>query len=410
MGQIDRVRGALVVGGAHNSLAVVRSLGRHGIPVWFLTHDHPLARFSRYVIRSERWPGPNDPEAAAWLVQYARSHGLEGWTLVACGDAEVQVVARSHAALSTVFRMATPPWAVTRWTVDKRLTYQFANDIGVHAPWSYYPQSRDDAANVDCRFPVILKPTVHERRNAFTQAKAWRVDDREMLITRYAEAAELVGEQAIVLQELIPGGGERQFSYAALCNRGEPIASLVARRMRQFPIDFGFTSTLVETIENPQVEEAACRVLQSLEYTGLVEVEFKFDARDSRYKILDINARPWTWIGLGAAAGVDFPYLAWQLAQGEAPTPVRAIPGVRWMHFARDLVAACQEIWRGGNSPARYLSSFRRPLTFAVMARDDLLPGLIELPLVGARAVIRSVMPAQRVSDKPPAAEPRTTG
>jgi D-aspartate ligase len=142
----------------------------------------------------------------------------------------------------------------------------------------------------------------------------------------------------------------------------------------------------------------------------LVEVEFKYDARDDRYKILDINARPWTWIGLGVAAGVDFPYLAWQLSQGEVPTPVHAAAGVRWMHFTRDLAAACQEVWRGTNSPARYLSSFRRPLTFAVMAKDDLLPVLIELPLVAMRALTRSASATPPVSDKPPAAQPRTTG
>jgi len=405
----DGARGALIVGGAHNSLAVIRSLGRRGVPVRFLTHDHPLARFSRYVTQSGRWPGPNDPDAAAWLVQYAQRHGLDGWTLFACGDAEVQIAARNHAILSTVLRLATPPWAITRWAADKRLTYQYANDIGVHAPWSYYPQSCADAARVDCRFPVILKPTVHERRNAFTQAKAWRVDDGESLLARYTEAAALVGEQAIVLQELIPGGGDRQFSYAALCDRGVAIASLVARRVRQFPIDFGYTSTLVETVEQPQVEEAACRILRSLEYSGLVEVEFKYDARDGRYKILDINARPWTWIGLGAAAGVDFPFLAWQLAQGETPVPVRAMLGVRWVHFTRDLVAACQEIWRGRSSPARHLSSLRRPLTFAAFAKDDPLPGLIELPLVAARALTRSTTSRQLVSDGRPAAQSRPT-
>ena len=47
--------GALVVGGAHVSIAVARSLGRRGIPVWLLA-SHPLPRFSRYVQRS--FPGP----------------------------------------------------------------------------------------------------------------------------------------------------------------------------------------------------------------------------------------------------------------------------------------------------------------------------------------------------------------
>jgi len=400
-------RGALVLGGAHGSLAVARSLGRRGIPVWFLTHDHPLARFSRYVIRSGRWPGPNDPGAAEWLLCFARQHRLGGWTLFACGDAEVHLAARNHAALSAMFQVATPPWAITRWTADKRLTDQYARDIGVDSPWSYCPQSRDDAAHVDCRFPVILKPTVQEQRNAFTRAKAWRADDRATLVARFVEAAALVGEQGIVLQELIPGGGERQFSYAALCDRGVPVASLVARRTRQFPIDFGYTSTWVETIERPEVEEAACRVLRSLGYSGLVEVEFKYDIRDGGYKLLDINARPWTWIGLGAAAGVDFPFLAWQLSQGETPVPARGTVGARWIHLTRDLVAAGQEKWAGVSSPARYLSLWRQPLAFAAFAKDDPLPGLVELPLVAARTLARWMALPRRDSGQAPKAQPR---
>src|SRR5207302_4833666 len=133
-------------------------------------------------------------------------------------------------------------------------------------------------------------PTVREQRNAFTRAKAWRVDDRSALLARYQEAAALVGERAIVLQELIPGGGSTQFSYAGVWHRGSPVASLVARRTRQYPIDFGYTSTFVETVHRPEVEDAACRFLRSLDFTGLVEVEFKYDARDGRYKILDVNA------------------------------------------------------------------------------------------------------------------------
>ena len=81
--------------------------------------------------------------------------------------------------------------------------------------------------------------------------------------------------------------------------------------------NFGFTSTLVETVERPEVEAAAARFLASLDFSGLVEIEFKYDARDSSYKILDVNARAWTWIALGAAAGIDFPALQYRLAFGE---------------------------------------------------------------------------------------------
>src|ERR1700722_9297665 len=61
--------GALILGGAHGSLAVARSLGRRGIPVWFATHDHPIAKYSRYVARSFEWAGPSDKGAASSFPQ-----------------------------------------------------------------------------------------------------------------------------------------------------------------------------------------------------------------------------------------------------------------------------------------------------------------------------------------------------
>src|ERR1700681_3244638 len=83
-------RGALILGGAHGSLAVARSLGRRGIPVWFVTHDHPIAKHSRYVARSFDWAGPSDENAASWLVEFAARHRLERWVLFAGADEEVR--------------------------------------------------------------------------------------------------------------------------------------------------------------------------------------------------------------------------------------------------------------------------------------------------------------------------------
>src|SRR5215475_10294603 len=56
--------GALVLGGSHGALAVVRSLGRRGIPVWFANDDNVLARLSRFTTKGMWWPGPNAAGAA----------------------------------------------------------------------------------------------------------------------------------------------------------------------------------------------------------------------------------------------------------------------------------------------------------------------------------------------------------
>jgi predicted ATP-grasp superfamily ATP-dependent carboligase len=382
--------GAVVLGGDCGSLGVVRSLGRHGIPICFVTdNSNPIAKFSRYTSRSLSWPGSQHQNAVRDLLDLADRHGMRGWVLFPAADAEVQLVAQNHAELSKVFRLVTPPWDVARWALDKTLTYQHAAALGIDHPKTYQPRDRREVETLDCRFPLILKPAVKESKNIFTLAKAWRVDDRAALLARYDEAAAAVGHDHIVIQELIPGGGSAQFSYAGVWDRGAPVASLVARRTRQYPTDFGRTSTFVETIQNEQVEAAASQFLNSLGYTGIAEIEFKFDARDRRYKILDVNARSWTWNSLGALAGVDFPYILWRMAMGEKVNRVRADADARWMYLSRDILAAISGMLAGTLSPADYLRSYRRPIAFATFAKDDFLPALVDLPLTAWRTLAR---------------------
>jgi D-aspartate ligase len=391
-------KGALVLGGAHGSLAIARSLGRQGIPVWLLTSDNPLATISRYVERNFTWPGPGRDGALAHLTDLAARHDLSGWVLFAGGDAEAQFIAQNRAALDAIFALTTPSWDVVRWAIDKRNMNARAAELGLAYPLSSYPRTRDELAKLDVRFPCIVKPTI---RNAVLHPKAWRAEDRCALVAAYDRAKALVGADCIMVQELIPGDGSAQCSYAAIWDRGAPIGSLVARRARQYPIDFGFTSTYVETIASPEVEAAAGRFLRSLNYSGLVEIEFKYDVRDGSYKMLDVNARAWTWISLGAAAGIDFPLMQWRLATGGQVAPAAARLGVTWRYLSRDLVAATQAMLAGTLSPIAWARSLRHASASAVFASDDPLPGFFDLPLVAARLFNRRL----RRGDRDPVGE-----
>jgi D-aspartate ligase len=382
-GDVPAPPGALVVGGAHVSIAVARSLGRRGIPVWLLA-SHPLPRLSRYVQRSFPWPGAEHRDAVASIIDVAVRHGLKGWALFATGDEDMRVIAQNHALLASYFRVATASWDITQWAYDKRLTYRRAAELGIDCPRSFQASDLETVRQSQIQFPVVLKPARRDSINDLTRAKAWKADDRDTLLSLYRRAASLVGSDAVIVQEWIPGNGEAQFSYAGLWDRGKPVASLVARRARQYPVDFGRSSTFVEAVAQERVEALATRFLDSLEYSGVVEIEFKYDRRDRRYKLLDVNGRFWTWTALGQLAGVDFPYLAWRQALGQdaACGRVTAKTGVAWMHASRDIMAALTEISRGVLSVGDYLAGFHNELAFASFAVDDPLPAIAELPLL----------------------------
>lgn len=379
---MNETTGALVIGGNLNGLSIARSLGRRGVPVWMATPPNiKLATCSRYTLRTVPWPEGEYEVQAAYLSELADRYDLDQWVLFPTSDESAALLSKFHATLSSRFRVSTPAWEVLRWAYDKRLTYRLAAEQQVDYPATIYPASEVALQAAACSFPAILKPATHAVVNRFTADKAWPVANRDELLARYRNARELVPPDLILVQELIPGGGESQFSYAALCCDGQPIASLTARRTRQYPIDFGYSSSFVETLDIPEIVAPSRRLLAAIRYTGLVELEYKFDARDGGYKLLDINPRLWTWSPLGGRAGVDFPYLLWQMLTGNSVPQQTGLAGARWVRMSTDFPAAIHLMLRGLLSPAAYLRSLRGPLEFALLASDDPLPGLLDLPL-----------------------------
>ena len=382
--------GAIVIGGDYRGLGIVRSLGRRQIPVCVLTDEHILGGFSRFTSYRLAWPKSSDSDQLKFLLNLGSRPEFAGWTLFPTSDETAALLAKGYAQLKEKFVLTTPSWESLRWAYDKRLTYRLAASVSVRHPWTLYPRSREDSALREAVFPMILKPAVKSEPCRFTRDKAWLVADRAELMERYDEACTMIDQNEIMLQELIPGSGDCQFSYAALLDRGKPLASIVALRQRQQPIDFGHSSSYVVSIEQPEVERLARVILAAMRFSGLVEVEFKRDARDGQLKLLDINPRAWGWHSLCGRAGVDFPYLAWNFAHGVKIPETRARAGVHWVRFTTDILAAGQAIRERSLTVFEYLGSFRRPLEFAIWAKDDPIPAIMEIPsLLYARMKMR---------------------
>lgn len=376
-------RGALLLGADYRALGVARSLGRHGVPVGVLAEPaEPLATVSRYARFSMPWPKGSEQDRVTFLRELASSKGLRGWALIPSADDAAAMVARHHEELAERYILTSPPWEMVRWAYDKRLTYELADRVNVPCPRTFRAEAALNGAGASLAFPAVLKPAIKEESNALTTAKAWRIDDPEDLALRYREACALLDPELLMVQELVPGGGESQFSYTTLCRDGEPLASLTARRTRQYPADFGRASTYVETVECHEVVEPSLRLLRELRYTGLIEVEYKRDPRDGVLKLLDMNPRVWGWHTLCGRAGVDFPWLLWLFVSGEEVPPSRARPGVGWLRFTTDTPTAVKEMFGRRLQLREYARSLRQPRESAIFAWDDPLPGLAEVPVL----------------------------
>jgi D-aspartate ligase len=381
----ERLRdvGAVVIGGDHPGLAIARSLGRRKIPVCIIDDQHPISTYSRYATRVVRVKNLLDPlKTVESVLEIGHRFNLRDWVLFPTRDETVMAFALYRDRLTEFFRVTTPPWETTQLAWDKANTYRLAEELGIPAPRTWTVQSASELGSLYPYLPLAIKPAIKEHFFYSTGAKAWRAETPEQLRNLFEAAAEKIKLSEILIQEIIPGDGDRQVSYGVFFCDGRAHSSLVARRLRQHPREFGRAATYVETAEIPEIEELSQRFLRAINFYGLAEVEFKQDPRDELYKILDVNARAWGFHGLGRAAGVDFPYLLFADQLGYPTHPSRAKVGVGWLRLLTDTPTALRDMFGGHLSFGSYLKSILHTKTESVFCWDDPLPSIAEFLLL----------------------------
>jgi len=389
--------GAVIVGGQHPGLAVVRSLGRRGIPTVVVDDRLSIGSLSRYVSRSVRVDDLlNERRTVEALLDVGRRFNLRNWVLFPTRDETVAACSRHRAELAEFFTVTTPDWNTVQWAWDKKKTYELATRLQIPCPLTFNPRSVGDLASLHSRLPLAIKPAIKEHFFYGTGAKAWRANTPAELEAAYTRALRFIRPQEILVQEIIPGDGRQQFSYCAFVDEGRPPSVMLARRERQHPYEFGRAATYVETIELPAIEALAERFLRAIDYSGLVEIEFKQDPRDGQYKLLDVNARIWGFHALGLAAGVDFAHLQFARSVGRVESWQRAQTGVGWIRLITDLPTVFTQMLAGRLSAGSYVRSLRRARIESALSLRDPLPGLAEPILLPCAAALGRISAGRR--------------
>ena len=383
-------RGAVIIGGDFHGLGIIRSLGRHGVPLCVVDDEYSIGRFSKYTTFTVRSPNLRDElRTVEFLLEMGHRMKLNGWVLFPTRDEHVAAFSRHKRVLSEFFCVPTPCWETAKWAWNKWNTYVLAKKLGIPIPQTWCPRTVEDIDAIDAEFPLAIKPSVKEDFFYATKAKAWRVENREQLKEMFRRASGHVGANEVLVQEIIPGDGTSQFSSCVFMKDGVALGSMEAQRWRQHPPEFGRAATFVESIDLPIAQEMTVKFLRAIDYYGLAEVEYKLDHRDGKYKLLDVNARTWGFHALGAQAGVDFPYLLYADQVGKPVQSARGRAGVGWIRMVTDLPTSFAGIYSGRLGTGAYLRSLRDFSIESVFSSEDLLPTLAEIALLPYLAVKR---------------------
>lgn len=358
-----RRRPALVLGvETQIGLALVRELGRSGVPVVAISHDPcAIGLVSRHVWRRVVC-GPPRSAAVVKLIR-ALGNELGPVSLLTVSEVNLAWINSVRDQLGEAVRPAVPPERLLRQVLDKSRTLEVARSVGIDTPITVQVRSMSELHQTlnDLPFPVILKwndPNAVAPRLAtlgLPLVKAEYALDAQSLVAA-ARRYETLGKWPMI-QQYCPGVGLGQFFFM---RDGLPVRRFQHVRVAEWPPEGGYSAVCdaVPLEQHTELQARSVALLQALQWEGPAMVEYRFDASTQRAVLMEINGRFWGSLPLAVACGAGFALHAHAAALGE-PTP--DLPAPRSDLRCRMMVAEVKRLVRIVVQPRRILDpSFRR--------------------------------------------------
>lgn len=383
-------------GEQRSSLAVTRSLGRRGLKVIVgEMHKKSLSSYSRYARGSFIYPlvGSDRADFVKAVLDAACINKVE--LIIPTTDPTLSALSEHRAEVETVAKLACPTYSSACLALDKKKTLTLAKSLNIPIPQTAFIENLDSLKEAIKKlgFPIIIKPP---------RKKVFNDDDGHnfgVFAVEYATELGLLQERLLyyhkkngsypMLQEYCKGVG---VGIEVLMSEGEPLALFQHRRIREMPISGG-ASVLCESVPlDPVLKEYAVKLLRAMNWEGVAMVEFRVDEGTNTAKLMEVNGRFWGSLALALQAGVDFPYLLYELFVNSKRIKVNSYRTNLKCQWRRgDLERLVQILRNENNNPIEKLPSKKRAIyDFTVSLLDprvcdfifsynDVLPGLVDL-------------------------------
>lgn len=207
---------------------------------------------------------------------------------------------------------------------NKFLLNEFCINEGIPSPKLFKNRNAINQSNF---VPIIIKPRVGSGSIGIK-----KIDSFQGI-----EELSVVNLEDYVIQELLPNGRDVRAGFY-LCENGRVINRYCHERIRTYPLSGG-VSVYSKIIKNEEIELIGEEIIKKLNWSGLLMIEFLYDHRDGKYKVIEINPRLWGSIMLSEFSNVSLlaNYINLNLGLPLEKNAVDFNKKIRWIVF--DLIS-----------------------------------------------------------------------
>jgi predicted ATP-grasp superfamily ATP-dependent carboligase len=373
------------------ALAIMRSLGSLGVHLYGVDEDRSapglLSQYCRakYIMKFDE---NRKQEYLDYIIGIQKRLGTR-MILIPTSDELSLFVAKYSGFLSEHFLFPPNDESLVSGLMSKEGMYYLARKHSVPTPDTVFPKTLGDVlAYADTtRYPVMLKGIYGNRLQEWSGTKMTVVHTKNELIETYKVLDE-PGFPNLMIQEYIPGGDDQIYIFNGYFNKKSCcLAAFTGHKIRQFPVHVGCASLGICTW-NKTVADITTEFMQSIGYQGILDIGYRLDPRDGRYKVLDINPRVGQAFRLFVAEnGMDVVRsLYLDLTAQEQIQPIIPREGRRWVIEDYDIISSFHYSQEGSLRFGEWIRSFKGVEEGAWFSWKDPMPFLSMLGTLTKRS------------------------
>lgn len=239
------------------------------------------------------------------LKEYGENNKDQKIILIGTNDTYVRMIVENRKLLEKYYIFNYPTEEIINNLLVKDNFYNFVKDYDIEVPRTYIYTCHKDKLNLKelkkFMYPIILKPGdgIKYHEHEFEgQAKVYKIKRKKELEEVIKQIEDSGYDDKLIIQEFIPGDDSLLFDsifYVGKDKKAKLMSFAQIGLQEHTPTGIGNCTVLVngynEFNNTDIIKDKLIKFLEDIGYQGFAEFDLKYDVRDKKYKVFEVNPR-----------------------------------------------------------------------------------------------------------------------
>lgn len=365
---------AVIFGLPETALAVGRSLSKHKIKVHGISYSKEIGYYSKHI-KAHIFSNPIKEEAKFITeIKELCNKFNEKPVLFITSDVYLKFYTENSSFIHKFFLSTLSCAKLISSIQDKYSQYNLVKNAGIEAPKTIFINklSNINESISKLKFPVFIKARNVNiwREKISSTKKGFVINDQESLIENLNLFTKK--EVPVIVQEIVQSNDNENYKVCIFrTEQGKFKLIFTLRKIHQKPIHFGI-ATSTESVKYPELAELGKKLFSAIDYTGVGSAEFKYDNRDKKLKLIEINTRYWQQNALADFCSMNFPLIDYMEATAQNPKPINYFQeGYKYVNIYSDFLAFKEYKAKGEMTFKQWKNDLKGKKIISFLYRDD---------------------------------------